>query len=340
MPAQPIATSHCPWRQARPKLSVISTAGDAPVSSRRRARKAPRRGVGVAGEQDQRLGPVLPSGVGGVDPGVGADEAVVGAADEHAVRGAEDLRGLVEHDLHRARVLVLLRRQLARSRTGLDVGEGDDCALGLRDDLVRDHDDLPVVQGAAPAVARRAAAWRINLAEVIAGAHLGQAAEAPVRKALRLRATGPCALRPGPSTARVAASSMRSPDRRARSAARSSPVSMSSSSEAGRSMRQRHSAVARERAVALAAVGAEAGGDGVGGHEQQTVGAGSVTVGDDHDLGGLSRLLAMGCARAVPSSSMGSSVGQSPGMHSTRSIPSREGARDAERDRGALAVLR
>ncbi|MGA2165847.1 MAG: hypothetical protein ABSH36_15460 [Solirubrobacteraceae bacterium] len=26
-PAQPIATSHCPWRQARPKLSVIITAG-------------------------------------------------------------------------------------------------------------------------------------------------------------------------------------------------------------------------------------------------------------------------------------------------------------------------
>ena len=56
MPAQPIATSHCPWRQARPKLSVISTATRAPVSSRRRARSASRRGVGVAGQEHERVG--------------------------------------------------------------------------------------------------------------------------------------------------------------------------------------------------------------------------------------------------------------------------------------------
>ena len=92
----------------------------------------------------------------------------------------------------------------------------------------------------------------------------------------------------------------------------------------------------RERGVALAAVGAEAGGDRVGGREQQPVGAGAVAVGHDHDLRARRVRLA---APSSASSSAGSSVGQSPGMHSTRSNPSSSARRDAEADRGALAVL-
>ena len=57
-PAKPIATSICPWRQARPKLSVISTAGArAACSSRRRARMRRAERVGVARQQhDSVLG--------------------------------------------------------------------------------------------------------------------------------------------------------------------------------------------------------------------------------------------------------------------------------------------
>ena len=46
----------------------------------------------------------------------------------------------------------------------------------------------------------------------------------------------------------------------------------------------------RKRLVALTAVRAEAGGDRVGGREQETVGAGAVTVGDDHDRGRVGRV--------------------------------------------------
>ena len=54
MPAQPIATSHCPWRHARPKLSVISTATLLAGELAQARADAPRRGVGVARKQHQR----------------------------------------------------------------------------------------------------------------------------------------------------------------------------------------------------------------------------------------------------------------------------------------------
>ena len=54
-PAQPIATSDWPWRQARPKESVITTAGSAPASSRRRARSARAERVGVVGQEHERV---------------------------------------------------------------------------------------------------------------------------------------------------------------------------------------------------------------------------------------------------------------------------------------------
>ena len=59
---------------------------------------------------------------------------------------------------------------------------------------------------------------------------------------------------------------------------------MSSSSEDGRSTRQRTPAVARQRAVALAAARAEARRDRVGRAQQQAVGPRAVAVGHDHDL--------------------------------------------------------
>ncbi len=96
------------------------------------------------------------------------------AADQHVALGAQDLRGLVEHDLDRARVLALVRGQLAGSWTGLDILQRHDRALGLGDDLVRDHEDLTV----------RQSPWRLlrpqrrddQPAEVVSGANLRETA--------------------------------------------------------------------------------------------------------------------------------------------------------------------
>ena len=142
-PAQPIATSHWPWRQARPNESVIRTAGATPSQRVAAGPERARRAVGVARQQDQR---VLAGGVGGVDAGVGAHEAVVGHADQHALRVARSTSlGLVEHDLDVARVLVEFAAR-ARLRAGgrLDLGEPADPALGLGDDLVGDHEHVAV----------------------------------------------------------------------------------------------------------------------------------------------------------------------------------------------------
>ena len=111
-PARPIATSSWPWRQARPKLSLIRTRDARARSARAGARAArARRRRGRAGSTTSVS---LVGGVGGVDAGVGADEAVAGAADQHAALGAHDLGGLVEDDLHRARRPC--RRSAASSR--------------------------------------------------------------------------------------------------------------------------------------------------------------------------------------------------------------------------------
>ena len=52
--------------------------------------------IGVGGEENERVGV---GGVGGVDPGVGADKAVMGDGDQHPVLGAANLAGLVQDDL-------------------------------------------------------------------------------------------------------------------------------------------------------------------------------------------------------------------------------------------------
>jgi hypothetical protein len=109
--------------------------GDA--RTQRRAQAA-RRPVGVLGQQDHRPRP----GVRGVDAGVGAHEAVAGAADEHAALGAEDLGRLVEHDLHVARVLAVTGGELDGPLAGLHAGEVDDAALGLGDRLVGDDEHV------------------------------------------------------------------------------------------------------------------------------------------------------------------------------------------------------
>ena len=66
--------------------------------------------VGIVRKQHER---VRRGGVGGVDAGVRANEALGRAADQHPALGANEHGGLVEDDLHRSRVLVGAPRELA-----------------------------------------------------------------------------------------------------------------------------------------------------------------------------------------------------------------------------------
>ena len=117
------------------------------------ARSARALASGSRGRSDERA--VL-GGVGGVDARVGAHEAVMGAADEHAALRAHDRRGLVEDDLHVARVLGVLARELARALAGdRRRSSAPQRALGLGDDLVGDHEHVAGLVAAGAAAARR-----------------------------------------------------------------------------------------------------------------------------------------------------------------------------------------
>ena len=110
-PARPIATSSWPWRQARPKLSVMSTARLAPVSSRRRARSARAEASGSRGSTTT----VSWSGALEVSTPALAHTKPWRVRQISTPRSARSTSaGLVEDHLHHARVLVALRRRARR----------------------------------------------------------------------------------------------------------------------------------------------------------------------------------------------------------------------------------
>ncbi len=108
------------------------------------------------------------------------------------------------------------------------------------------------------------------------------------------------------------------------------PCRCPAAATAGCSMRAAIPAASARARVALAAVGAEAGGDRVGGRQQQPVGAAAVTVGDDHDRGRVGRVQQRIELRRVE---RGTVAGDA--QHALE--PLGERARDAEGDRRALA---
>ena len=157
----------------------------------------PRRGVGVDREQE-----TSPPGAGvrGVDPGVRADQPAVRLDDQDAL-AADDPPALAEDQLDQRRVLVEPGGELARALARLDVGQRAAPSLGLRDDLLRDRDDV--------AVAKLGAAGD-QLAEPVAGPDLGQPSTG----------SSSIALMPAPAdraSASAAAVPARAPDRRASS---------------------------------------------------------------------------------------------------------------------------
>ena len=124
----------------------------------------PRRGrVGVERKQDERL---RLGRVRRVDAGRAADEAVPRARDEERRAGADELDRFVEDDLDAARVGV--GGELARLLRRLDVRERDDAPFDLRDRLLRDDDDIAVLE--VDALDDRAG-------EVVSLAQLGQAGD-------------------------------------------------------------------------------------------------------------------------------------------------------------------
>ena len=103
-------------------------------------------GVGILGEQHDglRLGRVRR-----VDAGGCADEAVPSLRDHERRPRAEDARRFAEDDLETAGI-ALRPGELDRLRGRLDLVEADDLPLGLRDHLVRDADDVAVLELGSP----------------------------------------------------------------------------------------------------------------------------------------------------------------------------------------------
>ena len=257
-PAMPIATSHWPWRQARPKESVMTTAGW-PGSAR--AQRA-RRGVGVEREQDQR---VRLGGVGRVDARVRAHEAVAGAADQPPGVGAHELARPRDSTTSTWRGSLPCSAASARARApGVDVGEPDDPALGLGDDLVRDASTSPARSSRGAAIsAARSSPGRTS-------GRPGSACSSSNRGFLEQRARARGAAAASAASAR-------------RSAARSSGVSTSRPSERTSATCERGAGGPARAAVALERALAEGRRHHVGRREQQRVRARAVAVGDDHD---------------------------------------------------------
>ena len=149
-----MATSTMPQRHGRPKR-----VGHDDRRRRRRNGLAPRRGSGAADASGSRgrsvtIEPDSGPDVRRVDAAVGADEAVRRLGDEDAVLHADDPSGLAEDDLDLAGIAVEALGELDGLRPGVDAGQVDDGALGLRDDLLG-HDEH-VVLGERQRARRRA----------------------------------------------------------------------------------------------------------------------------------------------------------------------------------------
>ena len=101
-----------------------------------------RRRIGIIREQDEHL---RPGRIRRVDARGGADEAVLRLGDDERQPNAHDPCSLAEDHLDPARIL-LVAGDLPRPVRRLDAGESDDPAFGLRDDLLREHDHVAVLE--------------------------------------------------------------------------------------------------------------------------------------------------------------------------------------------------
>ncbi len=98
-------------------------------------------GVGVEGEKDNH---VAAGGVGGVDAGVGATEAVSGFGDDDAVVHADDSPAFAEDDFGVAGVFFVEGGDFYCEGRGSHVVEVDEAAFGFGDDFLGDDEDVAV----------------------------------------------------------------------------------------------------------------------------------------------------------------------------------------------------
>ena len=96
---------------------------------------------GIEREQDERVRPLR---VRGVDAGRRADEPVPRLGDDERRARADDLARLAQDHLETTRIGVA--GELARPLRRLDVREVDDATLDLRDRLLRDDEDVVVLE--------------------------------------------------------------------------------------------------------------------------------------------------------------------------------------------------
>ncbi len=288
-PAMPIATSHCPWRQARPKESVITTAG----WPGRRARSARADASGSTGSR------ISESGSEALDASTPAFAhtkpwRVRQMSRPASARTSSAVSDRIDLDV--ARVLAVLGGERERpARPGVTSASRTIRPSAFETTLCAIASTSPA-RSSTP-VARRSAR------QVVARPDLGQARE---REQLD-QATAASS-----SSARVRAAPPGHAASARRSAARSSGVSTSSPSERTSATFSPAPAARRERGVARERALAERRLHHVRRRQQQRVRALAVAVGDDHD--------ASPCASSALTS-RGSSAGQSPGTSSTRSAP-------------------
>ena len=126
--------------------------------------------IGIAGEEADGFG----RDVGGVDSGVGADEAVVCLSDQDAAFHPHDPDRFAQDDLDLASVLLVAAGPLDREGRRLDRAKVDQLTFGLADDLVGDDNHIAVSSSTALVAEGRVAMNRI---EVIAGLDFGDAVE-------------------------------------------------------------------------------------------------------------------------------------------------------------------
>ena len=98
----------------------------------------PRGAVRILGQQRDRIAVHVRL----IDARVGADPAVVRLGDEDAAVHPHDATRLPQDDLDQARIAVEMPRHRERRWRRRHVGEPDEPAFGLRDDLLADHDHV------------------------------------------------------------------------------------------------------------------------------------------------------------------------------------------------------
>ena len=198
-PAQPIATSDCPWRQARPNESVTTIAGATPSSSLRPARSVRADASGSSGSSTTMSAP----------PAFDASTPAFAHTKPWRVTQISTPRSARSTSTDSSRttctwrgILVVLGRQPLRLLAGLDVRQRAHAPLGLGDHLVGHGQEVaglePDAGGSAssrrsPRRGRRRAAPRARPAGRWRRAPSLHRDRVVAQQALQRRARGGCA---------------------------------------------------------------------------------------------------------------------------------------------------